>query len=64
MITDGIFKKSEAPSKKYFDGAIESFHCKFNTIPYSLAMKLFGCTQSKSHEALFTVGWCQSISYR
>jgi hypothetical protein len=62
MVTDGIAKKSETPSKKYFGGAIESFHCKFNTIPYSLAMKLCGCTQSKSHIAFFTVGWCQSIS--
>jgi hypothetical protein len=40
MVADGIAEKNEAPSKKHFDGAIESFHCKFNTIPYSLAMEL------------------------
>jgi hypothetical protein len=49
MVTDGIAKKSEAPSKKYFDAAIESFRCKFSTIPHSLAMKLCGCTKSKSN---------------
>jgi hypothetical protein len=40
MVADGIAKKKRGTFQKTFDGAIESFRCKFNTIPYSLAMEL------------------------